>query len=143
MTDVRRLYLSRTDKVVAGVCGGLGEYFGIDPVFLRIIAVLLVFLHGIGLIGYFIAWIVMPKRPEEVEGTPVSHQSAPSSWNNYLPGAILILVGLYFLIDKHYWWWHLERFWPLLLIVAGVLLMVRFFHKNNSHKEGVNEPSQI
>jgi len=142
MSSAQRLYLSRTNKVIGGVCGGIGEYFGIDPVFIRIITVLLAFAHGIGLIGYFIAWVAMPKRPVETEAATVQ-KFDHSSWNQYLPGAILIIIGLYFLVDEHFWWWHLERFWPLLLVIAGVLLIARFFHKNNSHKEGVNEPSQI
>lgn len=58
----RRIYLSETNKKIGGVCGGLGEYFGIDPTIIRILWVLTVFLDGIGLLAYFIAWIVMPRR---------------------------------------------------------------------------------
>jgi phage shock protein C len=141
MSDIRRLYLSRTDKVIAGVCGGIGEYFGIDPVFVRVIAVVLALAHGLGLVAYFIAWLAMPKQP--VEAAAAVPQTDHSSRNRNLLGMILILVGVYFLLDMHFWWWHLERFWPLLLVIAGALLMIRFFHKNNSHKEGMNEPSQI
>ena len=61
-TQDKRLYKSNTNKVIGGVCGGLGEYFGIDPVIFRIIAVLLIFAHGAGLLIYLIAWICMPKR---------------------------------------------------------------------------------
>ncbi|MDD4051944.1 MAG: PspC domain-containing protein [candidate division Zixibacteria bacterium] len=144
MSDIRRLYLSQTNKVIAGVCGGIGEYLGIDPVFIRIITVLLALFNGVGLIGYLIAWVAMPKRPIEAETETAPVQKFDnSSWNRYLPGAILILVGVYFLLDMHFWWWHMERYWPLLLIIAGALLIVHFFHKNNSHKEGVNESSQI
>lgn len=58
----RKIYLSNTNKKIGGVCGGLGEYFGIDPTIVRILWVLAVFLEGIGLLAYFIAWIVMPRR---------------------------------------------------------------------------------
>jgi phage shock protein C len=58
----KKLYKSENNKVIAGVCGGLGEYFGIDPVILRIIAIALIFFHGAGLLVYLIAWICMPKR---------------------------------------------------------------------------------
>ena len=61
-TQEKRLYKSDSNKVIGGVCGGLGEYFGIDPVILRIIAVVLIFAHGAGLLIYFIAWLCMPKR---------------------------------------------------------------------------------
>ena len=58
----RKIYLSNTNKKIGGVCGGLGEYFGIDPTIVRSLWVLAVFLEGIGLLAYFIAWIVMPRR---------------------------------------------------------------------------------
>jgi phage shock protein C len=58
----KKLYKSNNNKVIGGVCGGLGEYLGIDPVILRIIAVVLIFCHGVGLILYLIAWICMPKQ---------------------------------------------------------------------------------
>ena len=61
----KRLYKSETNKVIGGVCGGLGEYFGIDPTILRIIAVVLIFAHGAGLLIYLIAWLCMPKRRQE------------------------------------------------------------------------------
>ncbi len=58
----RRLFLSDTNKKIGGVCGGLGEYFGIDPTILRIVWFLSIFLEGVGLLAYFIAWIAMPRR---------------------------------------------------------------------------------
>jgi len=59
--DGRRLTRSETDKRIAGVCGGLGEYFGIDPILIRVAFVLLAFMGGAGVIAYFVLWIVMPK----------------------------------------------------------------------------------
>jgi len=64
-TQEKRLYKSDSNKVIGGVCGGLGEYFGIDPIIFRIIAVVLIFAHGAGLLIYLIAWICMPKRKAE------------------------------------------------------------------------------
>ena len=60
---MKRLYRSRTDKKIAGVCGGLGIYFGVDPVILRIIWVALVLGAGAGLVAYLIFWIVVPQEP--------------------------------------------------------------------------------
>lgn len=59
--DTKRLYRSKTDKVIGGVCGGLGKYFAIDPVILRVIWAILVF-SGVGLLAYIIAWIVIPQE---------------------------------------------------------------------------------
>ncbi len=57
----RRLTLSATDKKLAGVCGGIAEYFHIDPTLVRLIAVVLAVLGGSGLLIYGIAWMIMPK----------------------------------------------------------------------------------
>jgi phage shock protein PspC (stress-responsive transcriptional regulator) len=57
----KRLYRSPESRVIAGVCGGLGAYFRIDPVFIRILFVLLLFVNGIGIIAYLILWIAVPK----------------------------------------------------------------------------------
>jgi len=58
----RKLYLSNTNKKIGGVCGGIGEYFGIDPTILRLVWFLSIVLAGTGLIAYIIAWIVMPRQ---------------------------------------------------------------------------------
>ena len=59
----RRLYRSRTDRKIAGVCGGLAAYWGIDPVIPRLIWVAFVLAAGAGLLAYAICWIVIPKEP--------------------------------------------------------------------------------
>jgi phage shock protein C len=58
----RNLYLSNTNKKIGGVCGGIGEYFGIDPTLVRLLWFLAIFLDGVGLLAYFIAWIIIPRR---------------------------------------------------------------------------------
>ncbi|MCK9414172.1 MAG: PspC domain-containing protein [Prolixibacteraceae bacterium] len=60
-TGGRRLYRDPDDKVLGGVCGGLGAYFAIDPVILRILFVLIFFLGGSGVLVYLVLWIVVPK----------------------------------------------------------------------------------
>jgi len=61
----KRLYRSKKDRMIAGVCGGLAEYFNIDPVIVRVIAVLLLLPGGApGLLPYIILWIVVPEEPE-------------------------------------------------------------------------------
>lgn len=58
---MKKLCLSRTDKKIAGVCGGLGEYFDIDSTIIRIIFLILLLVIGGGLLAYIICWIAMPK----------------------------------------------------------------------------------
>ncbi|HJZ24023.1 MAG TPA: PspC domain-containing protein [Candidatus Babeliales bacterium] len=65
MNTVRRLYRSRTDRKIAGICGGLANYFDIDPVIVRLAWVLLFFLGGSGIFLYIVAWIIIPLEPLE------------------------------------------------------------------------------
>ncbi len=65
--EPRRLYRSWANKVIGGVCGGLGEYFDIDPNVIRLISVLLVFFGGLSLWVYIIMWIVLPQSPNYVK----------------------------------------------------------------------------
>jgi phage shock protein C len=67
----KRVYRSKNDKIIAGVCGGIAEYFNVDPVLIRIITVLLFFAWIVllpynilfGLFPYIITWIIIPKNP--------------------------------------------------------------------------------
>ena len=67
MDEVKRLRRSRTDKVIAGVCGGVGQYFNIDPVIIRILWLLSFFGAGAGLLAYIVAWLVIPEEDSAVE----------------------------------------------------------------------------
>jgi phage shock protein C len=61
---VKKLYRSKKNRKIAGVCGGIAEYFGVDPIIVRLIALILVLSAGGGLIAYIIAWIVVPEEPD-------------------------------------------------------------------------------
>lgn len=61
---MKSLYKSRTNKMVSGVCGGIGEYFGVDPTIIRLLWVLGCALGGSGVIAYVIAAILIPDAPE-------------------------------------------------------------------------------
>ncbi|MFP4660607.1 MAG: PspC domain-containing protein [Halanaerobiales bacterium] len=58
----KKIYRSRKDRMLGGVCGGLAEYFNIDSTIVRLAAVLLLFAEGIGLVLYIVAWIVVPEK---------------------------------------------------------------------------------
>lgn len=60
----KKLYRSGTNRVICGVCGGLGEYFGVDPTVVRLIWVLIA-CSGTGLIAYIIAAVIMPLNSDE------------------------------------------------------------------------------
>ncbi len=62
----KRLYKSRTDKKIDGVCGGIGEYFDIDPTIVRLAFVLFAFLGG-GVLAYIVCMLVIPSKPDYIE----------------------------------------------------------------------------
>lgn len=117
---------SRDDRVIAGVCGGLGRYFGIDAVILRIAFVVLLLAGGTGLLLYIVGWIAIP---EERPGEAVA--AAPQGEHERRAGAEvigigLVLLGVFFLarevfpdvFDSDY-------LWPLALIVIGLAVLAR------------------
>lgn len=59
-----RLYRSRSEKVIAGLCGGLAEHFGIDVTLIRVVMFLLIFFGGLSLWVYIILWLIIPAEPE-------------------------------------------------------------------------------
>ena len=63
MDSTRKLYRSKTDRKVAGVCGGLAQYFNIDPTLIRVLFVVLAILGGSGLLLYLALWIIVPTEP--------------------------------------------------------------------------------
>jgi phage shock protein C len=64
MAETRKLYRSRTDRKLAGVCGGLAQYFNIDATLLRVLFVVLALLGGPGLVIYLLMWILVREEPE-------------------------------------------------------------------------------
>ena len=62
---MKKLYRSRKNKIIAGVCGGMGEYFNVDPTIIRLVWLLFALLGmGLGIIAYIIAVIVIPLEPQ-------------------------------------------------------------------------------
>jgi len=127
------LYRSTTNRVIGGVCGGLGEYFDIDPVLVRVLTVIAVFATGFTILAYIIAWIIIPKRPLDVEPVPADYRYP--SWTRYLPGLILIGIGIILLIHEHWFWFDWDQVWPLLLVVIGLLII---FRRDHHHDRPVN-----
>lgn len=136
----KKLYRSTRQNVIAGVCGGLAEYFNIDVTIIRLAWVLSFFLGGAGLLLYIIAAIIIPKG-EDIGGTIVIDENGNETFisdggsqdikNNSLLfiGAVMIALGIFSLLNRflpfRFLWNQVKEFgWPLLLILAGVLLLV-------------------
>lgn len=62
---IKQLYRSRTNRKIAGICGGLGEYFQVDPTFIRILFIIVALASvGLGILAYLIMWLIIPKESE-------------------------------------------------------------------------------
>ena len=126
MENQNKLYRSVKSKVIGGVAGGLSEYFNIDVVVVRLLFVLLLLFSGGGLLAYIILWIVIPQRPVLVNNTAAyyENENMPShASRSVIAGIILIFLGLLFLFDNLIPWYNLRLFWPVILIIAGFLVM--------------------
>jgi phage shock protein C len=74
----RKLYRSRTDRMVAGVCGGIAEYSNMDPTIVRVLMVVLVFVTGgFALLAYPILWMIVPESPQHPAAWAPTTPSAP------------------------------------------------------------------
>ena len=123
----RRLYRSRTDRMLGGVAGGLGDYFAVDPVLIRLAWVALAF-AGIGVLAYIAAWIIVPEEPVgETAGVPAAtrppRRSGDRAGARIVFGSVLIAIGSLLLLD-----WVLpdvdRLLWPRAIIAAGVGLFM-------------------
>jgi phage shock protein C len=138
--DVKRLYKSRTDRMIDGVCGGIAKYLNLDPTLVRIAWVLLTLLGGSGILLYIIAMIIMPKEPYTMAaatGEPPSPDKAtmqqaatPSRKDSLFWGILLIVVGIVLFLNnvgldfwRFWWWFDGEVVLAVLLILAGVAFL--------------------
>jgi phage shock protein C len=131
----KRIYRSETNRIIAGICGGLGEYLDIDPVIIRIILVLITIFGGSGVILYIIAWIVIPTKSDlakdkdyvdrNFQELKTKAKKMAGGNPKFLAGIILLVLGLGFLLGNFGVWefFNLERFWPVILIVIGLIML--------------------
>ena len=129
----KRIYRSTSNKVLAGVCGGIGEYFNVDPTVVRIAWILLSILPLIpGIIIYILAWFIIPRRPAGESAQPATGRSVTAAgFLGYFfigVGSLVLLANLD-LFDWGEWWeFSWEYLLPLLLIAIGVFFVARPAH---------------
>ena len=148
----QRLYRSKSDRMIAGVCGGLAKYFSVDSTLVRLVFLLVLFLGGAGFLVYLILWIIMPEE-DRITATPhetvqanaqdladtaqqfgnslgqaVGSSSADAArtaarQGPILFGIILVALGGLFLLQNLL---HIDfgQLWPVILIVIGLAMMV-------------------
>lgn len=135
----KKLYKSSNDKVITGVCGGIGEYFAVDPVIIRILWVVFILMAGTGLIAYIIAAIIIPVNPvhrpvertyarteEGLNNEELAEEGAQEKVGKntrgglYTLGVILIVFGIIIILRSYVHWIPEEIYLALLLVGIGV-----------------------
>jgi phage shock protein PspC (stress-responsive transcriptional regulator) len=113
----RRLYRSRSDRVIGGVCSGIAKYFAIDPVIVRVATVALIFLGGAGIVAYIAALLLIPNEGEG--GAPPQ----PPRRAVAVVGTILLVCAIGVALPFHGWWGGGWSLLPLgLVAIAGLLV---------------------
>jgi phage shock protein PspC (stress-responsive transcriptional regulator) len=144
----RRLYRSQKNSVIAGVCGGLADYFNVEPVLIRGLFIIAILAGGSGLLVYIILWIITPveqvffSNPKENMNTTnneasqndnnsdkMEEQKKQRNDGNLWGGLILIALGAMFLIDRFVPNIDFADLWPLILVVIGVIIISRSISK--------------
>ena len=143
-----RLYKSRTDRMVTGVSGGIAEHLDVDPTLIRVGWVLIsIFTGGLAILAYIVLAFIMPERASKTSSASTGEDagdgesehagpsaSGPVSGGSYanrrgtfgiVVGAVLIVIGGIFLGFNFglFDWWDWGRFWPIILIVLGLLFI--------------------
>ena len=137
----RRLERSRTNRVIAGVCGGLGEYLDIDATFVRVAIVVLTLVGGVGILVYIVLLVLMPLPGESPMFGPSTGAVAASDTGattplaavdpesaerrRYAVGVLLVAVGAIFFLGNLGVFRGLDwkYIWPLVIIALGVYLI--------------------
>lgn len=146
----KKLYRSSTDKVIAGVCGGLAKYLEVDSTLIRVVFILLAFMGGGGVLLYIILIIVMPLDSDLIKGQSSIGETAANAadaikdaastvkervhhkdnhgWSLFL-GLILVFIGVISL-SKSLFPAHMilpptHLLWPIILVVLGLLIVIR------------------
>ncbi len=117
------LFRSLTNRKVAGVAGGLGEYFGVDPILFRIAFVVLAIGGGSGILIYLVMWLIVPERSE---GSPISQSAQKPFAGAAILGVVFIIVGTIALLNTVAP--HLgQYFWPVTFVIGGLALVMGGF----------------
>lgn len=150
--EPKKLRRSYNDKIIGGVAGGLGEYFTTDPLIFRILFVVLLFTGGGGFLIYILMWIFIPREvrkygqtfEEPIEAKPFSPEVEKKKSHNgsLIGGTILIMIGLFFLLNNLFPWLDFADLWPIALVIAGLAVVKMNYSGNKKeNKDDETKPS--
>jgi phage shock protein PspC (stress-responsive transcriptional regulator) len=116
----RRLYRSSTQRVLAGICGGLGEYFAVDPVWFRVGFVVLALGGGSGILIYLLMWLMVPPAPD---GYAAAEAGRGSVTGAAVVGVVFMIVGTIALVNTVAPWLG-QYIWPVVFVLGGLALLL-------------------
>lgn len=132
----KRLYRSSRDRMIAGVAGGLAEYFDVDPVIIRAAFVILMLTGGFGFLGYIILWIIVPydytlNQNTTYESTPsnsfvensIVEKKESNKTGSYVIAGIFIVLGALLLLHNILDNFSFKISFPIVIILIGILIL--------------------
>lgn len=126
-TTGKRLYRSEKDRVAGGVCGGLGEYFAVDPIWFRIGFVVLAIGGGSGILIYLLMWLIVPPEPD---GYVPPSTARGAVTGGVIVGMVFVIVGTIALVNTVTPWLG-QYVWPVIFILGGLALAMGGLQRDN------------
>ena len=142
----KQLFRSRKNKMIGGVAGGIAEYFDVDPVIVRAIFIISAIGWGLSIVVYIALWMIIPETYDEPEyiynpetnayefkqSAHVENEMVKENKNNrkVIIGAILIFMGVLFLLDNIIPEIDFVHVWPIILIGVGSYVLYNGFRNN-------------
>jgi len=148
----KKLYRSRENAMVAGICAGLADYFNIDAALVRLAAVILIFPGGLSIWAYIVAWIIIPQKPlisSSVQesatdgnvpitaaGETPTEPAESEDKSRFIVGIALVALGVLFLLHSFniFVWFSFFKLWPLVLIVVGLFVLFKGVNRGTSNE---------
>jgi phage shock protein C len=131
MTMDKRLYRSRDDQMICGVCSGFARYFNIDPTIIRILFLIALFTWGSGVLIYIICSIVIPLEPIGNDYNTYDynkenrHNKLSSGNGRMIIGILLVIIGGISILEKIFDWFSFDLVWPIAIIGIGFLILTK------------------
>ncbi len=160
----KKLQRIEQEKMIAGVCTGLAEYFDIDVTWIRIAFVVAVVLGASGILAYIVLWIAVPKRPylpnysqfnvdykvtepKNIPNPAFSSKKKGNGNGRLIAGSIFIFFGTFFLLNEFNlipYWVDFQNLWPVILIVIGLYTLAKArikepWNENWTQNNGFNQ----
>jgi len=142
--STKRLIRPEDNRIIAGVCSGLGNFFSVDPTVIRIIFILITVFGGSGILLYFVLWLIMPAEKSAYAGYAIRENAgeikeetknlvqkgknyAQKENNRRFLGLVLAGLGILFLLENFgvFQMERLFKLWPVILIIIALAILFK------------------